>query len=133
MSELGLERHKSRERALEILYEAAIKERSVGEIIGALSISLDPYCEMLVRSAEEHRREAEDLIGENSQEWTIDRMALVDRLIMTMAIGELMLPEPPPRAVVLDESVELAKVYSTDGSASFVNGVLAACVAQLEH
>jgi N utilization substance protein B len=50
---------------------------------------------------------------------------------MIMAIGELLLDEPPPRAVVMDEAVEMAKVFSTDGSAAFVNGVLSACVEHL--
>ena len=44
---------------------------------------------------------------------------------MTMAVGEMLMDDAPPKAVILDEAVELAKVYSTDGSASFVNGVLA--------
>jgi N utilization substance protein B len=45
---------------------------------------------------------------------------------MTLAVGELSLDDAPPLAVVLDEAVELAKTYSTDGSPSFVNGVLSA-------
>ena len=61
----------------------------------------------------------------------LERIAMVDRIIMIMAIGELLLEDPPPRAVVMDEAVELAKVFSTDGSASFVNGVLSACVEHL--
>ena len=43
---------------------------------------------------------------------------------MTLAVGEMMLDDPPPKAVILDEAVELAKVYSTDASPKFVNGVL---------
>jgi N utilization substance protein B len=56
----------------------------------------------------------------------------MDRLIMTLALGELILDDAPPVAVVLDESVEFAKTYSTENSASFVNGVLAACVEHLK-
>jgi len=51
-------------------------------------------------------------------------MALLDRLILTMATGEMLMTDGPPMAVILDEAVELAKTYSTDGSPSFVNGVL---------
>ena len=43
---------------------------------------------------------------------------------MTLAVGEMLMEEPPPVPVILDEAVEIAKVYSTDGSSSFVNGVL---------
>ena len=53
-----------------------------------------------------------------------ERIAVVDRLIMALAVSEMMMDDAPPVAVVLDEYVELAKVYSTEGSGSFVNGVL---------
>jgi len=51
--------------------------------------------------------------------------------VMTLAIGELLMVDAPPKAVVLDEAVELAKIYSTEGSPSFVNGVLSACADDL--
>ena len=132
MSELGARRHHARERALEILYEATIKDRPVEVILRELTLAPDAYTVTLVNSADEHRPRAEELISHYAQDWTLERLALIDRLIMTMAIGELLLEEPPPSAVVLDEAVELAKVYSTDGSAAFVNGVLSACVENLK-
>ena len=131
MGELGTQRHQARERALEILYEATIKDRPVAQIIQSLALAPDPYTVAIVVASEQHRPRAEQLIEQNLQDWTLERLALIDRLILTMAIGELLLEEPPPTAVVLDEAVELAKVYSTDGSASFVNGVLSACVDDL--
>ena len=131
MSELGAQRHHARERALEILYEATMKDRPVAQIVGALALVPDPYTVQLVTAAEEQRTRAEALISEFSLDWSLDRLAVIDRLIMTMAIAELLLEGAPPAAVVLDEAVELAKVYSTDGSASFVNGVLSACVTHL--
>jgi N utilization substance protein B len=132
MSELGQQRHRARERALEILYEANIKERPIAEIVAALPLAPDPYTVAIVTSTELHQSRAESLISEFSAQWSLDRIALIDRLIMIMAIGELLLDDAPPRAVVMDEAVEMAKVFSTDGSASFVNGVLAACVEHLE-
>jgi N utilization substance protein B len=131
MSELGHQRHRARERALEILYEATIKERSVADIIAALPLAPDPYTIAIVTSTERHLPKSEALISEYSEQWSLERIAVIDRIIMVMAIGELLLDDPPPRAVVMDEAVELAKVYSTDGSASYVNGVLSACVEQL--
>jgi N utilization substance protein B len=83
-------------------------------------------------SAEAHLRKIEELIGAHATEWTIDRLAVIDRLIMTLALGELLCDEPPPTAVVLDEAVELAKTFSTEGSGSFVNGVLTACTENLK-
>jgi N utilization substance protein B len=84
----------------------------------------DAYAVELVTSASLHQDRADALISEFSIDWPLDRIALVDRLIMTLAIGEMLMENPPPVAVILDEAVELAKVFSTDGSSSFVNGVL---------
>jgi N utilization substance protein B len=131
MSDLGASRHRARERALEILYEATIKERSVSAILSELTLAPDPYTVMIINSTDAHRERAEELISRHAQGWTLDRLALIDRLVMTMAIGELLMTDPPPTAVVLDEAVELAKNYSTEDSASFVNGVLASCADDL--
>jgi len=125
VSEVAQGRHLARERALAILYEASIKGRPVATILSELPSRPDAYTVDLLTSAAAHQERAEALISEFSIDWSHDRLALVDRLIMILAVGEMLLESPPPIAVILDEAVELAKVYSTDGSASFVNGVLA--------
>ena len=132
MSELGQRRHLARERAVELAYEASMKDRPFSSIVSELVVSPDPYTVSILTSTEENRPRIEELIAENSHEWTLDRLALMDRLIMSLALGELLMDDAPPVAVVLDESVEFAKIYSTEGSASFVNGVLATCVANLK-
>jgi N utilization substance protein B len=124
VSELGAQRHHARERALEILYEATIKDRSVAVVLNELNVRPDAYTVALLVSADEHREQANELISQFSIDWPIERMAMVDRLVMTLAIAEMLLEDAPPKAVILDEAVELAKVYSTDNSPSFVNGVL---------
>ena len=58
--------------------------------------------------------------------WPLDRMAVIDRLVLRMAVAELLDQDGPPLAVVIDEAVELVKAYSTDESGSFVNGILSA-------
>ena len=131
MSELGAQRHLARERALELYYEATIKDRPVQAILASLSVAPDPYTVEILISAETHRARADELMSQFSHEWSLERFAMIDRLIMTLAIGELLQADPPPTAVILDEAVELAKTYSTEGSGSFVNGLLAACVTQL--
>ncbi len=124
MSELGAQRHHARERALEIFYEATIKERTIAEVLNQLGVRPDEYTVAILVSAEQNQEKANELISEFAVDWTLDRIAIVDRLVMTMAVGEMLMENAPPKAVVLDEAVELAKVYSTDGSPSFVNGVL---------
>jgi N utilization substance protein B len=131
VSELGVQRHLSRERALEILYEATIKGRDVLTVVNELPLRPDDYAVSLLASVGHHQDEANDLISRFAVDWPLDRIAIVDRLVMTLAIGELLMDDAPPKAVVLDEAVELAKVFSTDGSPSFVNGVLSACAESL--
>jgi len=108
-----------------------MKGRSPREILPRLTLTPDPYTVGLVESAELNEARALALIGNNLVDWTIDRLALVDRLVMVLAIAELLLVDPPPTAVVLNEAVELARTFSTEDSPSFVNGVLAACVDEL--
>ena len=124
MSELGASRHRSRERAVELLYEAAMKGRSVAAVLNELAVPPDAYTLTLLRASLEFQERALELISRYSIDWPLERMALLDRLILTLATSEMLSDDAPPRAVVLDEAVELAKTYSTDGSPSFVNGVL---------
>jgi N utilization substance protein B len=124
VSELGKSRHQARERALEIFYESSIKARPPAVIVSELNTRPNNYVIALLTSAEEHQARADELISEFSIDWPLDRIALIDRLIMTLAIGEMLMENAPPLAVILDEAVEMAKVFSTDGSSSFVNGVL---------
>jgi N utilization substance protein B len=109
-----------------------MKGRPFASIVSELMVLPDDYTVVILTSAEENRLRIEELIAEYAHGWTLERLALMDRLIMTLALGELILDDAPPVAVVLDESVEFAKTYSTEDSASFVNGVLAACVEHLK-
>jgi N utilization substance protein B len=124
VSELGRSRHQARERALEIFYESTIKERPTTVILNELNVRPDNYVIALLTSAELNQPRANELMSEFSIDWPLERIALIDRLIMTLAIGEMLMENAPPLAVILDEAVEMAKVFSTDGSSSYVNGVL---------
>jgi len=131
VSELGAQRHHARERALEIFYEATIKERTIAEVLNELGIRPNEYTVAILVSAEQNQEKANELISEFAVDWTLERIAIVDRLVMTMAVGEMLMENAPPKAVILDEAVELAKIYSTDGSPSFVNGVLSSIAEKL--
>lgn len=124
-------RHLARERALELLYEADVKGVPAHEVVGALAVAPDPFVVALVEGAESSRDVAEAAIRASAVDWPLERMAMLDRLVMVLAIGEVMGGSPPPDAVVLDEAVELAKTYSTEASPRFVNGVLAAVLPSL--
>jgi len=101
-----------------------MKDRPVDVVVAELASAPDDYTRALLGSVSRHHERANSLISEYSVDWPLDRIAVVDRLIMTLAIAEMLMENAPPLAVILDEAVELAKVFSTDGSSSFVNGVL---------
>ena len=75
--------------------------------------------------------QADELIEAASVGWPLERMAVIDRLVLRLAVAELLEENGPPVAVVIDEAVELAKTYSTDDSGGFVNGVLSTVARQV--
>ena len=82
------------------------------------------YADDLVRGVTESLPGVDARISAASQNWRLERMSRVDRNLLRMGTFELMAKSDVPRAVVIDEAVELAKSYGTEESSSFVNGVL---------
>jgi len=123
-------RHKARETALQILYNVDISQCTPAE---ALGIQLEAmrsgggarrYCEALVSGVLAERRALDAIINESSDNWTVDRMPIVDRNILRIAVYEFMHLTDVPFKVVIDEAVELAKRYGSEESGAFVNGIL---------
>jgi N utilization substance protein B len=124
-------RHQQRERALSLLYEAELKGEDPVVVADGLAVAPDPYVRTLLEHCVATKEEAERRIAAASVGWPLDRMAVIDRLVLRLAVAELLDPDGPPSAVVIDEAVELAKTYSTDESGRFVNGILAAITPDL--
>jgi N utilization substance protein B len=85
----------------------------------------------LVLGIDGTQADVDGLIERFARGWTIDRMPVVDRAILRIAIYELASTPDTPTGVVISEAVELAKRYSTEDSGRFVNGVLASVAAEL--
>ena len=124
-------RHQQRERALSLLYEAELKGESPLRVVDDLAVPPDPFVRSLLERTVATRDEADRRIAGASVGWPLERMAVIDRLVLRMAVSELLDPEGPPVAVVIDEAVELVKAYSTDESGRFVNGILATIAADI--
>ena len=124
-------RRESRERAVELGYEAEVRGWSIDQLLETLTLAPDPFTVELLRAAETNRERADELIGGASKRWTLARMPVLDRVVMRQAVAELLAGETPT-GVVLSQAVELAGRYSTEGSGRFVNGILAAIAADLE-
>ena len=124
-------RHQARERVVTLLYEAELKGRRPTEVLDELAVAPDPYTVDLVRAVETRRADIDARIGGAAIGWELDRMAVVDRNVLRLAVAELLGCPDVPTAVILNEAVELASAYSTDDSGRFVNGVLATLADQI--
>ena len=125
------ERSDARERALYLLYEAESKGITPVEALDVQVLAPDELSQTIVRGVAEHRERLDAAIDARATGWTLARMPVID--LNVLRIGAFELAERPdvPTAVVLDEAVSLVKQFSTDDSGRFVNGVLAALVADL--
>jgi transcription antitermination protein NusB len=124
-------RHQARERAMTLLYEADIKGETPTAVMAELPAPPDPFTERLLQAAEDRADDVDRLIDEAAIDWQVDRMAVVDRTVLRLAVAELLECPETPTAVVLDEAVDLSSEYSTDASGRFVNGVLATVASQV--
>jgi len=128
-------RHRSRQRALQVLFSWDLRKQPVDEAIESFYKSLvseeddpqaehpDDFMETLVRGAAEQAVVIYQRIAAKSENWRLERMPAVDRNILRLAVFEMSsLGTPAP--VVIDEALELARKFSTDESVAFVNGVL---------
>jgi N utilization substance protein B len=123
-------RSKARKAALDFLYEGDIRGKSAGSLLEIRKTELDylirDYTEFLVNGVETKRNRIDEIISMRAKDWDLDRMPVVDRNILRVGAFELLWGEQIPEEVAISESVELAKTLSTEGSATYINGVLAA-------
>lgn len=125
------ERSEGRERALYLLYEAESKGITATEALDLQVLEPDELTQTLVRGVDEHRARLDAAIDDKATGWTLARMPVIDLNVLRIGAFELAERRDVPTAVVLDEAVRLVKQFSTDDSSRFVNGVLAALVADL--
>jgi N utilization substance protein B len=123
-------RRKSRELALQILFELDTNQSDVQKAINQFWKNFDypedlrEFSERLVEGVAEHREEIDRLIGKHAKNWSLSRIDRVDRNIMRAAIFELAhCPDIPPK-VAINEAIELSKKFGSEKSPSFINGIL---------
>jgi N utilization substance protein B len=122
-------RRQGREVALQALYAIVVGHRdasdALSELVGQGSeTDYRAFVKDLVLGTLDHASEADGLISPLLEGWTLERLPTIDRLLLEMGTFELRHRPETPRAVVINEAVELAKKFSTDESNRFVNGVL---------
>jgi transcription antitermination protein NusB len=124
-------RRKARKRALDVLYEADLRDRPPGAVLTDYVARLErplpehlDYARGLVAGVAEHIERIDELIASYAEGWTIDRMPVVDRNLARIAVYELLYVDEIDDAVAITEAVELARQMSTDDSPRFLNGLI---------
>nr|WP_187698142.1 transcription antitermination factor NusB [Rathayibacter agropyri] len=127
-------RTKARKRALDILYNADVRQIPFSESLRAEAERAvnEPareaswlYAREIVDGVIDHADEIDGLIAQLSKGWTLARMPLVDRAILRIGVWEILHNDEVPDGVAISEAVEAATALSTDDSAGFINGLLA--------
>ncbi|MBU7593456.1 transcription antitermination factor NusB [Metabacillus halosaccharovorans] len=130
-----MKRRTAREKALQALFQVNVSQTDPNEAIEhALEEERsDAFLNQLVFGTIEHQKELDELIAPHLVNWTIERLANIDKTILRMAAYELKFAKDVPANVVIDEAVELAKAFGDDHSSKFVNGVLSKIKQKLER
>ncbi len=128
-------RHNARAAALQALYECEIGGLTPQQALGVLHHAGPPevtdpgegqhaFVIALVKGAIANRAALDERIGDAAKNWRVERMAVLDHLVMQLAVEEMMQHRDSPPRVVISEAIELARAYSGEDAAKFVNGVL---------
>ena len=132
-------RRAAREAALKSLYAVEIGNNSTQQVTNVIiksSLKDDKdsikFAERLLLMTVDYGEEHDKIIDRHIQNWKVDRLAIIDKLILRMALTELLYLKEIPTKVTINEAIELAKKYSTRKSGNFVNGILDAALTHLK-
>lgn len=127
-------RRGARKLALDLLYEHELTNKPIDELLArAASNPALEHAERLVRGVHENREAIDALIAQHAEGWELSRMPVVDLCLMRMGAFEITRVDDIPDAVAINEAVELAKIYSTEDSGRFINGVLDTIASGAKH
>ena len=125
--------------ALQALYEIDLTEHSLGTVLDYRSLEQEldnsqlEIARELISGVRDNAARLDELISKYAPEWPMDQLAVIDRNILRMALWEVAFYKKTPLKVGINEAVELAKMFGTDSSPRFVNGVLGSLVENLEN
>ena len=134
-------RRRGREAALQMLYQWEVGRASAYEAIATYWPAHDAEAEQpetvrgfangLVRGTIDRVNEIDRLLSAHAENWRVERMAVIDRLILRLAVYEFLADPDTPSRVIINEALELARTYSGEEAVGFVNGVLDSVKKQL--
>lgn len=127
---MNMERRQARELALQLLFQAEFSSQISTSIFlhvfeNNFSQETREYAEKIIKFVNENKLKIDEKISSVSRNWKVERMAIVDRNIIRIAIFEMKIsPEQLSSKIIINEAVEIAKKYGSTESASFINGIL---------
>jgi N utilization substance protein B len=133
------QRRKAREVALQVLYALDVQNIDLQEAIDLFWANFDApeearkFSSFLIEGTWNHREQINNLIGDNSENWTMARMSRVDKSLLRMAVYELLFCQDIPPKVTLNEAIDLGKIYGSENSGAFINGILDALYGKLRR
>ncbi len=132
-----MKRRTSRENAVLALFEMSFGINTLSEIIQTSremqEFEIDEYGEGLLNFFVENSSVIDDTIKNCLKDWTIDRLPKVNSAILRIAVAEIMQSKGEMDSIVINEAVEISKIYSGDSDYQFINGVLGTIVKELKH
>jgi N utilization substance protein B len=127
-------RHRARHAALQMLYQWEVGRAGVHEAIATYWPAREPeerleepneqFANDLLRGTVARVEEIDKMLAERAKNWRVERMAVLDRLVLRLAVYELLAVPDTPAKVVINEALELARAYSGEEAVGFVNGIL---------
>lgn len=132
-------RTKARGIALQVLYEYDLSNHPVGEVMenrfkeNKIEISLQEFIRQIVQGVFPEIEKMDSVISTYAPDWPLDQVASIDRNIIRIALWEFAVGKITPVKVAINEAVELAKIYGSDSTPRFINGVLGSLVENLNE
>jgi N utilization substance protein B len=128
-------RHQAREAAVQMLYQWEVGKQSMLEVMQSywtpgltsdapISDDLRQFAATLTNGVAATVEQLDPIIAEAAQNWRLERMAVMDRIILRLAVYEFLHQPETPARVVINEALELARTFSTDDAVRFINGIL---------
>lgn len=132
-------RTKARSISLQVLYEVDISDHKPGKVLDdhLHLLKMDQahlqFISHIVMGVMNYKDQLDEFIADFAPEWPLDQVAYIDRNLLRIALWEIAVYQKTPVKVVINEAVELAKVYGSEGSPRFINGVLGGFIENLDE
>lgn len=137
MSTKKQNRRALREKVLQVLYAYEMNQEGLTNLTNGILADIESeldkeFCKDLINNVVANRKLLDNYIVDRVANWEMDRIALIDKILLRIGLGEILyFPDIPPK-VSINEVIEIAKEYSTSNSGKFINGILDAVLNELK-